>query len=84
MIKTTSIVIDGKQIPEGFIMLNYDRYLTHLLDPITYQEDESNVDVLCKVSNRGSAGGGWWEKKRDHHPNTFITFGGGTSVLYYW
>lgn len=39
-----TIILGGKQVPAGSF-LGYDRFLTHLLDPITFQEDESHMDV---------------------------------------
>lgn len=65
-----TIVIDGKQIPAGYA-LHYDRHLTHLLDPTTYQEDESNMDIY-----RGFQPERWLED--DTRPTReFIPFGVG-------
>jgi len=39
-------IVDGKQIPKGWFY-DWSILLTHLLDPVTYQEDGSHMD-LCK------------------------------------
>jgi cytochrome P450 len=40
----STIVVDGYQIPAGW-GITYDRYLTHLLDPISREKDELHMDV---------------------------------------
>eukprot|EP00541_Cyclophora_tenuis_P014115 CAMPEP_0116544076 /NCGR_PEP_ID=MMETSP0397-20121206/1916_1 /TAXON_ID=216820 /ORGANISM="Cyclophora tenuis, Strain ECT3854" /LENGTH=365 /DNA_ID=CAMNT_0004068247 /DNA_START=257 /DNA_END=1354 /DNA_ORIENTATION=- len=62
-----TVVIDGKQIPAGW-NIAYDRYLTHLLDPITYQPDESNMDV-----KKGFQPERWLDESTK--PSEFIPFG---------
>jgi cytochrome P450 len=39
------IVVDGYQIPAGW-GIAYDRYNTHLVDPQTFQEDLSHMNVI--------------------------------------
>jgi cytochrome P450 len=41
---TSTIVVDGCQIPANW-GVTYDRYLTHLLDPTTQNENGDNMDV---------------------------------------
>lgn len=66
---TKTIIVDGKQIPKGWAVL-YDRYLTHLLDPQTFQEDESHMDV-----RDGFVPERWLDSAT--RPTDFIPFGAG-------
>lgn len=40
----STLVVDGYQIPPGW-GITYDRYLTHLLDPVSRQQDGEHMDV---------------------------------------
>ena len=64
-----TIVVDGKQIPAGW-SVTYDRHLTHLLDPVTYKEDESHMDV-----RKGFQPERWLDAATK--PSEFIPFGYG-------
>jgi cytochrome P450 len=41
----STIIVDGYQIPTGW-GIAYDRYNTHLLDPVTFREDLSHMNVI--------------------------------------
>merc|ERR1712029_804513 len=43
-ITNSSLVMDGYQIPKGW-MVNWNVLLTHELDPTTYKEDGSHMDI---------------------------------------
>jgi cytochrome P450 len=64
-----TIVLGGKQVPAGSF-ITYDRYLTHLLDPVTFQKDESHMDV-----NKGFQPERWLDESTK--PTDFIPFGVG-------
>lgn len=40
----STLIVDGYQIPAGW-GITYDRYLTHLLDPVSRQEGDLHMDV---------------------------------------
>jgi cytochrome P450 len=42
---TSTIIVDGYQIPAGW-KVTYDRLNTHFLDPVTFENDASHMDLV--------------------------------------
>jgi cytochrome P450 len=70
-----TIVVEGYQIPAGW-GVTYDRYNTHIMDPTTFQEDLSHMNVIRGFEpNRWQGGSNEGEEGLQRPGQEWIPFG---------
>jgi cytochrome P450 len=68
-VATETLVVNGNQIPRGWFV-DWNAVLTHELDPVTYREDGSHMDIV-----KGFRPERWLSD--DTAPSEFVPFGHG-------